>query len=1069
MESSKKAPVGTQSYWESTGQTWIKTHDNTVFDNTLPAWIVMPNDVPVIFKEEFKKLDEMGREIYKFKEPVEGELWLDHEFEDFTTRSGKKFKSQDFKQYSNWSGKFAGYFFSSELAKRLLWDKIDLNAKIADALVEANEDKKTQLLKEGQPVHEKKIFLTPEEVAGIKKRIRETYKYDDSQKLTIEDVKDIREIVGKILGFLRKGEKFTGEEAVIYDACQVYLEKLKSGPYENIHLIREEMKEKIGLMNDTFKENWGIRESYKKKVDEAFTDYISKYRKQIEADELEVFKQKIGVSLYAPPKEFYTALKKSNLFKHIDVDSYIGKYIPHPGSKYEDVTLVSISPSYSFNEHENYLEVKYRDIDGRVRSSTMREIQLELSIMMREGDLPDIDIPLKLRFSSMYNKDLDGTFLPTDLTLLETMEKIADYLPKGHFMTNRMLNKIRKESYFRETDNSYAHYSWNPIGSKGEIYLSNNAANSAEMGIVDINSGSEIATVLIHEIGHAVSQKLGRRNSKEYRKFVVECGWSWEQFQFGDKNHNYHATGDDKDITRFGTKSKIELFTDYAHKSPEEAFAEHYSLYSMYKPEIDKYLETGNDKYLIKHSMINTKELSHVKYQEHSYNPMPFSRTEEIDSVLTSAKRDLKDHIRTGVIDPYYNNLGNISQRDIDPTRIAYAKRTDNRTDPEPVFTVFDYQTGKHDILENGTIDDAGIHYSNKYLRRLSPTFSISKECYKHLVDKGYTHDDIREYCLSKVGDQKIPAVSLKQEVDVHTGLVQGLNYRGKVIDKDILVKEANILRQMRLIWESDALKKALVELGFEKSINYPEATKRIQQQLDPEGRYPNTLSSMFSWAKNKIKSLMTGTMKKYADTIIMNQQGKILLLQRSYQDDFMPGKWGLPGGKIELGESPIDAAARETWEETGLDLRGKLVPLKMIEKEDCEINYFQAVYNEPTPFILDNDEHYRMQWVGMDELGNYDLILDLKETLFNLEFVTLSPVLSLDFSDLSRIKVEDLFNYKQGLIDGFNRELVSVEDYVLGMDNIKKAAYHIVKSAFDKGEVSTEVYYAAREKAGLV
>jgi hypothetical protein len=50
----KKAPVGTQSFWESTGETWIKTHDNTVFDATLPAWIKMPDDIwGKIYKDGF--------------------------------------------------------------------------------------------------------------------------------------------------------------------------------------------------------------------------------------------------------------------------------------------------------------------------------------------------------------------------------------------------------------------------------------------------------------------------------------------------------------------------------------------------------------------------------------------------------------------------------------------------------------------------------------------------------------------------------------------------------------------------------------------------------------------------------------------------------------------------------------------------------------------------------------------------------------------------------------------------------------------------------------------------------
>lgn len=45
---------------------------------------------------------------------------------------------------------------------------------------------------------------------------------------------------------------------------------------------------------------------------------------------------------------------------------------------------------------------------------------------------------------------------------------------------------------------------------------------------------------------------------------------------------------------------------------------------------------------------------------------------------------------------------------------------------------------------------------------------------------------------------------------------------------------------------------------------------------------------------------------------------GRLLLLQRGDQSKY-PHTWCIPGGKIEPGESPIDCAAREMTEETGI------------------------------------------------------------------------------------------------------------------------------------------------------
>ena len=62
---------------------------------------------------------------------------------------------------------------------------------------------------------------------------------------------------------------------------------------------------------------------------------------------------------------------------------------------------------------------------------------------------------------------------------------------------------------------------------------------------------------------------------------------------------------------------------------------------------------------------------------------------------------------------------------------------------------------------------------------------------------------------------------------------------------------------------------------------------------------------------------------------IISNLSGAILLLRHSYG----PQVWALPGGGIEHGEDPVDAARREVLEELGLEL-GKLEQVGVIEEE---------------------------------------------------------------------------------------------------------------------------------------
>ncbi|MFC9911420.1 NUDIX hydrolase [Streptomyces sp. NPDC127197] len=62
----------------------------------------------------------------------------------------------------------------------------------------------------------------------------------------------------------------------------------------------------------------------------------------------------------------------------------------------------------------------------------------------------------------------------------------------------------------------------------------------------------------------------------------------------------------------------------------------------------------------------------------------------------------------------------------------------------------------------------------------------------------------------------------------------------------------------------------------------------------------------------------------RLAAAVVVDKQGRVLLVRRSETERFLPRVWGVPCGKLEPDESAADGALRELKEETGL--RGEIV-----------------------------------------------------------------------------------------------------------------------------------------------
>lgn len=109
----------------------------------------------------------------------------------------------------------------------------------------------------------------------------------------------------------------------------------------------------------------------------------------------------------------------------------------------------------------------------------------------------------------------------------------------------------------------------------------------------------------------------------------------------------------------------------------------------------------------------------------------------------------------------------------------------------------------------------------------------------------------------------------------------------------------------------------------------------------------------------------------------------KLLLLERA-EGKIEGGKWGVPAGKLEKGETPAKAALRELMEETGIKVfpdQIQAIGALYIRKPEVEYIYhlFQIFLRE-TPDIVLSNEHTKSKWVRLEQLNELSLMAGAHE-----------------------------------------------------------------------------------------
>jgi 8-oxo-dGTP pyrophosphatase MutT (NUDIX family) len=107
----------------------------------------------------------------------------------------------------------------------------------------------------------------------------------------------------------------------------------------------------------------------------------------------------------------------------------------------------------------------------------------------------------------------------------------------------------------------------------------------------------------------------------------------------------------------------------------------------------------------------------------------------------------------------------------------------------------------------------------------------------------------------------------------------------------------------------------------------------------------------------------------------VIVKAGRAFVHRRGYDRSLFPGCWDIPGGHVNIGETPLEALRREVAEETGWHLRRVVVELGEIRWTGSdsvprrEIDYLVEVDGDLDAPRLERPKHIESAWIGVDEL----------------------------------------------------------------------------------------------------
>ncbi len=127
------------------------------------------------------------------------------------------------------------------------------------------------------------------------------------------------------------------------------------------------------------------------------------------------------------------------------------------------------------------------------------------------------------------------------------------------------------------------------------------------------------------------------------------------------------------------------------------------------------------------------------------------------------------------------------------------------------------------------------------------------------------------------------------------------------------------------------------------------------------------------------------------AVAVIVRREGTLLAMRRALTRDAGPGLWEALSGRVNEGEAPLEAAAREALEESGLGVRLDPRPVTSYPATRLGLPMIVIVYaaDYVSGEVALSEEHDHYRWLSPDafaEVSTLTSLIRAARLAFNVE-----------------------------------------------------------------------------------